>query len=271
MGQFQPAAIFSRAIGGGVANARDRLAGALARTPIHPNALTLLGLLLALVAAVLLAFGAGQSPFRPGPAHGYLGLAALAALILASICDMLDGALARVAKRSSPSGAFLDSCTDRIADAAIFIGILIYYLRHPSLPYADLFALLAVVALAACELVSYAKARGENFIPAAGIGYWQRGERLIAVCLGLLSGHTATVLFQLDALVPLTAARRLLFAYRQIHRQHQNLPLQDPKAPPTGLCRLLPTTYPRGSLPYDLITAAHIALILSLDAQSLLP
>jgi len=270
MGQLHPQAIFSRLVSATIVRARDSLADALAQAGVAPNVLTLLGLLVTLAAAVLLALGAGDRPGSPTrPGYGWHGLWAAGLLILANACDMLDGAVARRRRRNTQLGAFLDSCVDRLSDGLIFFGILLYYLRHPELPHARLFAALTVAALLNSELISYVKARAENFISSCPVGYWQRGERSAAILIGLFCGHLATVMAMLATLAGLTALRRLRFAAAQIRRLDDDRPLLDPHAPLQGLLRLAPWRYPRRTLPYDLTTAANIALILFLDLRSL--
>src|SRR3954449_9334020 len=41
--------------------------------------------------------------------------------------DLIDGYMARLTKRTSPFGAFLDSTLDRIGDGAIFGGLALYF------------------------------------------------------------------------------------------------------------------------------------------------
>src|SRR5205814_2856344 len=91
----------------------------LVKTPITPNMLTLFGLLLNGVVAVLLA-------------TDHL-VAGGVMIIVAGLFDMLDGALAKITNRMSTFGAFLDSVVDRYSEAIILLGLLLYYYLHQSL------------------------------------------------------------------------------------------------------------------------------------------
>lgn len=264
-----PRAVFSRFFGGTIVAARWRVATVLIRYGVKPNTLTILGLAITLAGSVLLAYGAGD---RPGsslaPGRSWLGVYAALVLILANACDILDGAVARLKDQMTARGACLDSCVDRLSDGAIFIGIMLYYLRHPELSGSRVFVVAAVVALVNAEFTSYVKARAENFIPSCPVGYWQRGERIAGVLIGLCCGHVATVLLMLAVLSGLTVLRRMTFAYRQIKRQELGRPLLDPGRL-EGVMRLALWRYRRRTVPYDLVTAANIALILFVDAQRL--
>ncbi len=263
-----PRAVFSRLVGGSVVAARLRVARLLIWFGVKPNTLTVLGLVVTLAGAVLLVYGAGDRPgssLRGG--HSWLGVAAALVLILASAFDILDGAVARLKGQITERGACLDSCVDRLSDGAIFLGIMLYYVRHPEVDGWRLFAAAAVVALVNAELISYVKARAENFIPSCPVGYWQRGERIAGVLIGLCCGHIATVLLMLAVLSGLTVLRRITFAYRQIKRQELGRPLLEPYRL-EGIMRLALWRYRRRTVPYDLVTATNIAVILFVDAES---
>lgn len=259
-------AVFSRLFGNNISRMREIVAHGLIKLHIGPNALTVVGLLFTLVGGFFLALGAGDTiGSRPVEGYSWYGFWAGIVLILANACDMLDGAVARNNNRMTRFGAFFDSCTDRISDGVIFIGILIYYLRHPNTEHARLLAILSIVALVNALLISYTKARAENFIENCGVGYWQRGERQAAILIGLFSGQIPTVVVMLAVLTALTWLRRMVFAYQQIRRNEKNLPALDPKAPLQGIMKLALWRYPRGTLPYDLVTAFNIAIILFVD------
>ena len=74
-------------------------------------------------------------------------------LLLSGFFDIVDGSVARVTKRSTTKGAFLDSNFDKISEALIFIGIAIGGLSNP---------VLAMIALSSSILVSYLRARSES-------------------------------------------------------------------------------------------------------------
>src|SRR6202161_3959223 len=125
----------------------DRLAALLAPTEIPPNVITWLALILTLWAGILFAAG------RFAAAGGMM--------ILAGLCDLLDGPVARRQGRVSLFGGFLESILDRYADLILFLGLLVYYVS------VDRFteAILAGAAMAGAVMVSYAKARAESLGP----------------------------------------------------------------------------------------------------------
>lgn len=265
-----PFAVFSRIFGHNIQRAREVVAAGLIRCGIGPNTLTVMGFVSTLIGAVFLAWGAGDrvgSSAQPG--HSWWGFWGAWMVILASAFDILDGAVARKTNAITRMGGFLDSCVDRLSDAAVFIGIATYYLLHPERPGHQVFAIAAMVALGHAEIISYVKARAENFIESCPVGYWQRGERLAGVLIGLFSGHTATIMVMLAILPGFTVGKRLIFAARQIRRHETGRPLLDPSAPRTGWRRLSLWSYPRMTVPYDIATAINIALILFIDAQGI--
>ena len=93
-----------------------RVAALLASTPLTPNMLTLTGFFINVLV------GAGRR-------HRQFVLGA-ALIFVAGVFDLLDGALAKVKNQMSQFGAFLDSFVDRYSEAAIYGGLLVYYLRR---------------------------------------------------------------------------------------------------------------------------------------------
>ena len=261
-------AVFSRLVGNNLARARVYLARALIRRRIRPNVLTAIGLLATLAGSIFLVLGGGDKIGNSSnQGHSWYGFWAGMVLIFANAFDILDGAVARGGNQTTKLGGFVDSCCDRISDGMIFIAICIYYLRYRDAPHREVFVVLSIVALLNAELISYVKARAENFVPYCGVGYWQRGERVAAILIGLFAGHTGTVLAMLAVLGAFTVLRRVLFARRQILRLETGQPPLNPHAPLTGIMRLALWRYRRGTLQYDLITAALIAVIIFVDLQ----
>jgi CDP-diacylglycerol--glycerol-3-phosphate 3-phosphatidyltransferase len=123
-----------------------------------------------------LAFGLLAGIFIGG---GNLGLGAWM-LTLTSVCDILDGRIARATASASDYGGFLDSTLDRFVESFAFIGFAVY-LRHLPLGPAA-----ATAALAGSLLVSYARARGEGLGVHHKGGLMQRAERLVLLALASL-------------------------------------------------------------------------------------
>jgi archaetidylinositol phosphate synthase len=96
-------------------------------------------------------------------------------LLLSGFFDIVDGSVARVMKRTTTKGAFLDSNFDKISEALIFIGIAIGGLSNP---------VLAMIALSSSILVSYLRARSESLgIELKGVGIGERAERLLILSI----------------------------------------------------------------------------------------
>lgn len=102
-------------------------------------------------------------------------------LLISGFFDIVDGQVARISKKTSKKGGFLDSVFDKIAEVAIFLGILIggYALPHWIL-----------VAITLSLLVSYTRARAESLgIKLQGIGIGERAERLLVIAIiGIIGG-----------------------------------------------------------------------------------
>jgi len=96
-------------------------------------------------------------------------------LLISGFFDIVDGSVARVMKKTTTRGAFLDSNFDKVSEALIFIGIAIGGLSNP---------ILAMIALSTSMLVSYLRARAESLgIELKGIGIGERAERLLILAI----------------------------------------------------------------------------------------
>ncbi|MFW6599735.1 phosphatidylinositol phosphate synthase [Propionibacteriaceae bacterium Y2011] len=113
-----------------------------------------------------------------------LGLLWQAALVLGviSFTDMLDGQVARLSGRTSRWGAFLDSSLDRVADGAVFTGVIIWF----ALGGRPVWAGVAAAALVLGQVTSYVKARAESQGWQVTGGLAARADRLVIAYLGLL-------------------------------------------------------------------------------------
>jgi CDP-diacylglycerol---glycerol-3-phosphate 3-phosphatidyltransferase len=141
--------------------------------------------------------------------------------------DTVDGIMARTAERSSRWGAFLDSTLDRIGDAAVFGGLVLYYAGRTG----DTDRLLTALSLACLVLgsvVSYARARAEGLGMRADVGVAERADRLVAVLataglvglrrltgFGLPEGAMVLVLALLAVASLVTVVQRMLVVRRQ--------------------------------------------------------
>lgn len=133
--------------------------------------------------------------------------------------DLVDGHMARLSGTSSAWGAFLDSTLDRMGDAAIFAGLVLYYMGPGD---SDVLAALALYCLVMGSVTSYARARAESLGMQAKGGIAERADRLVAILamtgLSQLLGLPVLlpiVLVTLAAASTLTVGQRMLLVRRQ--------------------------------------------------------
>jgi len=164
--------------------------GAL-RIGLTPDAVTIIGTAGTVIAALTL-YPMGQL---------WWGSVAVWIFVLA---DMLDGSMARVRGGGTRFGAVLDATCDRIADGAVFCGLLwwvAFGMDSPSLVVATL------ICLVTSQVVSYIKARIE------------RPERLIIVLVG--AGVSDLPFFPLPWALPIAmwvlAATSLITVAQRLH------------------------------------------------------
>ncbi len=252
--------MIGRAIGFGFASARDFVARGLIALGVSPNALTLTGAAMTAVAGVCYALGAsGRFAWSLAAGTGpsaYL-LVAGGLLVLSSACDMLDGAVARLADKKTEFGAFLDSTLDRFSDFAVYAGIAVYYAWSPGEANIT-FVLLAMVAFFNAFMISYARARAEDIIEACSVGFWQRGERSAAILIATFAHNIPALLVQQAILPMLTVWRRI--AHTRAAIRNKNAPAK-PQA--NGfLDKLRIWRQPRLTLGYDITVAINIAFLI---------
>jgi len=179
------------------------IAQAMGRLGIHPNTITILGLLLQVGVGVV--FGLG-----------HIKLAGWLLLFVAPV-DALDGALARALGKQSRFGAFLDSTLDRFSDAALILGLMVHYLREgASIP-----VVLAFVAMVGAIMVSYTRARAETMGFDCKVGLLTRMERIVLI--GALSavGLPMVMLWALAVLSMVTVVQRILHVYVAFRREER--------------------------------------------------
>lgn len=149
------------------------LTSLLVRMRLHPDSMTLLGLMLNLLAG--LAFAAGR--FRYG---GLL-------VLVAGLCDVLDGQIARTGRQGSKFGALLDSTVDRYSEILVFFGMSVFFVKLGEWNT----GIALFFALSGSLMVSYVRARAEGLGEKCEIGFFQRPERVIALGVGALVGRAA--------------------------------------------------------------------------------
>lgn len=213
--------MFSRLLQSSVRAGAQRLAAAARLVKVSPNAITLIGLGITLVAAVLIGLD--------------LLLPAGLVLLLAGSMDILDGAVARVSGRVQRYGAFLDSTADRYGEGAIYLGMLYLFLIHE---HQDPQVFLIAAALLGSLLVSYVRARAQSLGFTCDGGWFARPERVVVTALGLVLGQLTIVLWILAIATNLTAIQRIYLVWTQHRAQLPPQPLVEdgadsaPQAPP---------------------------------------
>ena len=140
----------------------------LLRMRVSPDAITVLGTLLVVVTA-LICFPTDR--FILGPLL----------IALFAFSDLLDGTMARMRGTSGPWGNFLDATLDRIADGAIFGGIVLWGAVNDQIGVTSA----ALLCLVMGQVTSYAKARAEAVGATANVGIAERAERLMVVLLAV--------------------------------------------------------------------------------------
>ncbi len=180
---------------------------------LRPDFFTALGLLLSIGAAV--AFAVGWFPW------------AGVVVLLAGLCDVFDGQVARAANKGTKFGALLDSTLDRYSEAFIFFGIAFYLVRTDSM----LTKMALLFALAGSLMVSYVRARAEGLGIECQGGLMQRTQRTLAVALGALFGKTGltVVIWILAVLANYTVVERIYHVWMKT--KALNLKKEDPTAP----------------------------------------
>ena len=135
---------------------------------IKPNHISIFGLILAFISSYFIS----NSNFIISPLF----------LLLSGVCDLLDGSLARYTQSVTKFGGVLDSVLDRFGEAAIFIGIFIYFTNYDSI-IPNIFVLMA---LSSSTVVTYLRSKAEILGISCDIGIMTRTERVLILFLALI-------------------------------------------------------------------------------------
>lgn len=184
-----------------------RSVSGLARTRITPDALTVTGISMCVAAAVAVYF-----EYRNEILWFWVG----AALFWAgSLLDILDGALARQAGKGTPFGAFFDSTTDRMGEAAMLTAIGVVFMRDGN----ELALAATFTALTGSLLVSYTRARAEAMSLKGDVGLGSRAERVFVIVSGLFLapwGLLQWAVYLLNVTAWITVVQRIVHVRRQL-------------------------------------------------------
>src|SRR5262245_52288643 len=168
---------------------------------IHPNILTLTGVLINVVAAWALA----KDRF----------LLAGLIMIVANIFDFIDGKVAHITGKQSQFGAFWDSTLDRFSDLALFTGLIWLYSSLGREGY----VLVATLTLIFSIMTSYARARAESLIEKCKVGFMERPERIVLFMIGAFTDRMAGVLWVILVLSIVTVANRIYYTYLVLNKR----------------------------------------------------
>ncbi|MEX2587421.1 MAG: CDP-alcohol phosphatidyltransferase family protein [Actinomycetota bacterium] len=173
------------------------LVSGLVRLGLSANLVTVVGFLITVAAAAVVA---GGRLFAGG-----------LVLLIGAGFDMLDGAVARASGGGSDRGAFLDSTLDRLSDAAVFLGAAWWLAGAEN----RLGVSLALGAMVLALMVSYVRARAEGLGFTCRVGLAERPERVVIMAVGLLFDQLVPALALLAAASALTVAQRFLHVWKQ--------------------------------------------------------
>jgi CDP-diacylglycerol--glycerol-3-phosphate 3-phosphatidyltransferase len=218
---------------------RETISRSLAELGIGPNVLTVTGFIATVFCA--LCIGGGSPPV------------AVIFIIVAGACDMLDGAVARATHQKSDFGAVLDSTVDRYSDTVLYLGILYYFMSGKG---DALFQLLTVLAMAGSLGTSYVRARAENLVKECCAGFWERGERVAYVLIGLVFNHLRIVIFLLSLFTNVTVLQRLFYTRWELARREGKTPWPQSDK----LADLVFWNYDRGAWQYDVAVAVFFVI-----------
>jgi CDP-diacylglycerol---glycerol-3-phosphate 3-phosphatidyltransferase len=158
-----------------IAERRERARNLLIESRLTPNAISVTGLALNLVAAVLVY-------------EDYYFLGGIA-FIVGSIMDTLDGRYSRMSGKGSQFGAFLDSTLDRVSEGIVLAAVASQFAQA-----GDEFAVAAtVIAVLASVMVSYTRARAEALGVTGDVGIAPRAVRVVILSIGLLFAKGASL------------------------------------------------------------------------------
>ncbi len=139
---------------------------------IHPNILTLIGVIINVAAAWALGFGRFMLAF--------------VIMLVANIFDFIDGKVAHLLQLQSEFGAFWDSTLDRFSDLALLTGLIFLYSKLGRSDYVMVAALTLIFSI----MTSYARARAESLVQKCKVGFMERPERIVLFMIGAVTNES---------------------------------------------------------------------------------
>jgi len=178
----------------------EKIGKVFASTGLSPNFWTGLGLLFAILSAIIYGLN-----IEFGVIFGGL-------LLLASgFFDVVDGQVARITGKTSKTGSYLDSMFDKIAEVSIFFGILLAGYAQPST---------VMLAITLSLLVSYARAKSDSLnIKMQGIGIGERAERLLVIAILGIIGFIEYAVIIVIIISGITLIQRMVLTVKRINEK----------------------------------------------------
>ncbi len=176
----------------------EKIGKGFASTGLSPNFWTAVGLGIAFLSAIMYGLGFGITSLIVG---GIL-------LLVSGFFDMVDGQVARVTGKTSQKGSYLDSMFDKIAETAIFLGILVGGYAEPYL---------VLLAITLSLLVSYARAKSDAInVKLQGVGIGERAERLLVIAIIGIIGFMEIAVIIVVIIAAITLVQRMIVTAKNI-------------------------------------------------------
>jgi archaetidylinositol phosphate synthase len=177
--------------------ALEKMGKGFASTGLSPNFWTLVGLVFAFASAVVYGMGIEYGLIIGG-----------VLLLVSGFFDMVDGQVARVIGKTSKKGGYFDSMFDKIAETAIFLGILVGGYAEPYL---------VLLAITLSLLVSYARAKSDSLnIKLQGVGIGERAERLLVIAFIGIIGFMGIAVLIVVIIAAITLIQRMIVTAKNI-------------------------------------------------------
>ena len=175
----------------------EKIGKGFASTGISPNGWSCIGLTFAFASAFIYGWNVEFSLIIGG-----------IVLLVAGFFDIVDGQVARVSQKVTRTGGFLDSVFDKIAEVAVFLGILIGGFAEPYLVF---------LAITLSLLVSYTRSRAESLgVKLQGIGIGERAERLLVIAIIGIIGFMEYAIIIVIIIAGITLIQRIVVTVKAL-------------------------------------------------------
>jgi len=177
----------------------EKLGNSFASTGISPTGWSVIGLVFAFASAFFYGWNIEFSLIIGG-----------IVLLVAGFFDIVDGQVARATKKITKTGGFLDSVFDKIAEVAIFFGILVGGFAEPYLVF---------LAISLSLLVSYTRSRAESLgVKLQGIGIGERAERLLVIAIVGIIGFMEYAVIIVIIIAGITFVQRIIITIKELNK-----------------------------------------------------